>query len=188
MLRVLLIVSQRVLPAILALFVFGACALEPQQQALPQEVVMSEGQSIRITNPNGTVLIAWEEPTARRFVFQDLEWVEATSARESRWYGALGVYSPGVTQFRSDGDVRRITYGEALRDFESEAKAEGFLNKNWNKNAMKYVWNEKGLVGGLSQTEHRMQLSVHLWRITVNGEVPEYCKQTVSTWGKIAFE
>ncbi len=149
---------------------------------------MSAGESIRIDNANSTVRILWEGPAARRFAFKDLEWTETMTVRDSRWYGALGIYSAGLSMFARSGDVRRMVYSEAMRDFASEQELVEFLNGHWNKNVIQYVWSEEGLVGGLVQSPERYQLSVNLWRVTVQGRVPDYFARHPTTQGSVTWE
>ncbi len=158
----------------LALSLALACDSNQGPTTPPKDVVLAPNQSIRITNGNGTVLVAWEDVASRQFTYLGTEWTEPMIVREHVWYDHWGIYSVGDNFFDRTSEVGRLVYGESCLDFDSEEKLKEYMDGEWNKIHIKYVWNASGLVGGLHfQPGWGGQLSVDLWKITVRGQVPE---------------
>jgi len=160
----------------LTFFFLSSCLGQDQKmnkiENIPRETVLSDGESISISNPNGKILIKWKGDTLREFNFNGVNWTEKVIIRKKRWYDCLGVYSPGDKLFTNKGKVRRIVYQEAQRNFTTEEALKNFITQQWNKQNMQLVWNNKGFVGGLAVSPDRYQLNVDLWKITVNGKTP----------------
>ena len=176
--------------AVVALVLFSSLACDSSRgpALVPRDVVLAPGQSIRITNPHGTVLVEWDDVASRRFTYKGTEWTEPMTVRTYIWYGAWGIYSAGDNFFDRTSEVGRLLYGEACRDFESEEELKEYMDGEWNKIHIKYVWNADGMVGGVFFTpERRKQLSVDLWKFTVRGQVPELLKTRECEFGTIEF-
>ena len=108
--------------------------------------------------------------------------------REYIWHGAWGIYSAGDNYFDRTSEVGRLVYGESCVDFDSEEELKEYMDGEWNKNQVQYVWNEDGLVGGLHfQQDRKSQLIVDLWKITVRGQVPEFFASGGCAGGTIGF-
>ncbi|MBL4771646.1 MAG: hypothetical protein JKY61_11020 [Planctomycetes bacterium] len=174
----------------IALTLLPALACNSNQGPItpPKDAVLAPGQSIRITNANGSVLVAWDDVASRHFTYKDTQWTEPMIVREYIWYGAWGIYSAGDNYFDRTREVGRLMYGESCVDFDSEEELKKYMDGEWNKNQVQYVWNEDGLVGGLHfQQDRRGQLVVDLWEITVQGQVPELFTDSECAGGTIEF-
>ncbi len=154
----------------------------------PKDVVLTPGDSISISNGNGTVVVEWDDVASRHFTYKGTEWDEPMIVRENAWYDHWGIYSAGDNHFDRTSEVGRLVYGESCWDFDSEEELKEYMDGEWNKIGIKYVWNTDGLVGGLSFTpQRRDQLNVDLWKITVRGQVPKLFQQGECKGGVIEF-
>lgn len=175
--------------AAIALLLVAALSCDGRgPQGPPKDSVLEPGQSVQVTNGNGTVLVTWDTEASRCFAFKGTQWMEPMIVREYVWYDHWGIYSAGDNFFDRTSEVGRLVYGESCVDFDSEEELKEYMDGEWNKIHIKYVWNEGGLVGGLHfQLDRGGQLAVDLWKITVRGQVPELFQQGKCEGGVIEF-
>ncbi len=63
-----------------------SCAPElMEDDRIPKEVVISPDESVRISNPSGTILIEWSGLAGRDFTYKEYMWRERMTVREERW-------------------------------------------------------------------------------------------------------
>ncbi|MDD5200724.1 MAG: hypothetical protein PHC88_13085 [Terrimicrobiaceae bacterium] len=137
----------------------------------PKETVLNPGESISVTNGNGTIVCSYVAPLKRRYDWDNTSRLISLEARDIRWYGALGIYSAGVwfSAFPKVGKVTRIVAQESALHFDSVNE---FLK--WQKGSwIDLVYNNEGYAGGWCISPGREQLNVDIWRIFINGKAPK---------------
>ena len=135
------------------------------------EIVMTEGMKITATNSWGTMTI-----TAGKGLERSYTWEGATRSvimipRKERWYGSLGIYSPGADTWKEHNGITRGVLEEAQLHYESVDRAIKFLKHPSRLNDA--VYTDDGLVVYWSKTSGGGgTLSVEVWQIYINGEKP----------------
>lgn len=165
---------------IIILLFSGACTARHTFSNIPDvpkenEIVMTEGMKITATNSWGTMTI-----TAGKGLERSYTWKGATRSvimipRKERWYGSLGIYSPGADNWKEHNGITRGVLEEAQLHFDSIDEAMQFLKHPFRANVT--VYNDNGLVitcsnainpyGGPTNT-----LFVEVWQIYINEKKP----------------
>jgi hypothetical protein len=165
---------------IVVLLFSGACTARHSLSNIPDvpkenEIVMTEGMKITATNSWGTMTI-----TAGKGLERSYTWEGATRSvimipRKERWYGSLGIYSPGADNWKEHNGITRGVLDEGQLHYDSVDRAMKFFKHPFRANVT--VYNDNGLVitcsnainpyGGPTNT-----LFVEVWQIYINGKKP----------------
>jgi len=134
------------------------------------EIVMSEGMKISVTNKNGTMDI-----TAGKGLQRFYTWAGDTRSvimwpREERWRGSLGIYFPGQGNHWKEHDgITRAVVEEGQQHFKSVEDAIEFLRDTEGY----WVYRDDGLAVGWAKYEGAGgTLGVDVWQIYINGQKP----------------
>lgn len=134
------------------------------------ELVMYDGMSINAVNKNGKISIKAQDQLNREYYWNGYQTDVKLLAREKRWYGNFGAYSPG------GGSKFHVVVEEGHQYFCSKAEALewlGLVNKLY---LYDYVYTADGLVvGWYAQSDpksHLDALLVNVWQIYINGKAP----------------
>ena len=165
----------RTIASLLAVLLLGSCY---QMQWRPgsftlgpeNEIVMSEGMRIEATNRYGTIQIEALRGTKRAYTWDGQTREVLLAARKARWYGSMGIYSPGDSSFASVNGIHRAVVQEGQQHFGSLKEAMDWLNQPWHRDELSYT--NSGLVVGWSRTPGRGQLNVEVWQIFIDGKKP----------------
>jgi hypothetical protein len=152
---------------VLALVVSGCTG---HRGLLPNtEFVLSKGMKITATTANGALVITAGEGTERTFSGDGWSKNWHLIARNTRWYGSLGLYDPAAS-YSQHG---RVLVDEGKQFFATESEALRYLYSE--SRYFKLVFTSNGLVVGY----HVETIagggpirSVHVWQIYINGRKP----------------
>ncbi len=88
-----------------------------------------------------------------------------------RWYGSLGLFNPGAGEhWRNHHGITRCVTEEGQQHFKTLDEAMKWIQKRaW----MPFVYREDGLMVAWDKNLDRMQLSVEVWQILINGKKPK---------------
>lgn len=131
---------------------------------------MSERMLIQAANKNGEVSIEWLGPLERRYKWDEYDEVRTLIPRETRWLGELGAYDPATQYFCIFCPIR-IVASDSLLDFKSMEEVDAFLYQS--SAVVDWVYNDEGWVVGFSKSPQRNQVSVEVFKITINGKPPQ---------------
>jgi hypothetical protein len=159
-----------------ALLLYIATALPGCEQRLsPSELariesVMTPGMTITAVTPNGPITIRARSPLRRTYSFDSQTLAVTMTPRAERWYGSLGLYSPGFSlRLWERSGIYRAVVQEGQQHFNTSAEALQWLNeRSW----MPFVYRNDGLVVGWSTTPQRHQLNAEVWQFYVDHQKP----------------
>lgn len=137
---------------------------------IKNELVMHDGMSITAVNKNGKIAIKSHGKLIREFFWNGNQTEVKLLAREKRWYGNFGAYSPG------EGRKFHVVVEEGRQYFCSKSEALEWLRLVNKLYLYDYVYTADGLVvGWYAQSDPNSQLDallVNVWQIYINGKVP----------------
>jgi hypothetical protein len=175
------IYSNRIKFMIFFLITNCSCSLQASNN---NEIVMCEGMSIEATNANGTISIKADEGLMRVFSWGNNSISEKLKARDKRWYGSYGAYSPG-----GGSDVHLIVE-EGQQHFCSENEALEWLN--WQNERMQYVYSSNGLVIGWyfvkDPNSSQSAVSIQLWQFYILGKKPTALQGAKNNQIKVSYK
>ncbi len=149
----------------------GAIA-KPSNPYSFSELVMSPGMRITATTKNGTVSIYADDELERTYTWDGSSRRVRLWPRNTRWYGSLGAYFPGVgSHWRSHNGIVRGVLEEGQMHFDSKSEALSWLNNAWHKKAGS-VYNDNGLFVLFFKSPDRKQINIDVFQILVNGKSP----------------
>ncbi len=138
------------------------------------EIVMSPGMRITATTRVGAIAITAVDELTRAYT-----WEGATRAVEmhpraittGRWLGSLGLFFPGPGEhWREHHGIKRCVTEEGQQHFKTAEEAIRWIKQNdW----MPFVYRDDGLTVGWDKNLDRMQLSVDVWQILIDGKKPK---------------
>ena len=164
-----------VLAGILA--VLPGCTKEaPEVATTGPEVVMTPRMRIQVTNNTGLISIEHAGETTRRYAWDGAVRVVELETRRERWYGSMGLYSPGDSTFRDVGGIRRAVLEEGQMHFTNETEAVAWLSQPYNRDTLDIVYDDRGLAVGWAKNLARKQINVDVWQIFINGTKPTALK------------
>jgi len=117
---------------------------------------------IKATNDSGTITIEAGKGLERTYRWDDVSAEVKMLRRDKRWFGSLGIYSPG-----GGGKIHTVLE-EGQQHFYSEDEALEWLT--WQNDRMHYVYSTDGLVVGWYKTNNT--LSVQVWQFYISGKRP----------------
>jgi hypothetical protein len=144
----------------------------PELATTGPEVVMTPGMRIQITNKTGLITIEYAGRTKRRYGWDGAVRLVELETRRERWYGSMGIYSPGDSTFRDVGGIRRAVLEEGQMHFSSESEAVAWLSQPYNRDILDIVYDDRGLAVGWAKNLARKQINVDVWQILINGKKP----------------
>lgn len=148
----------------------GSFTIDPET-----ELVMTQGMKIVATNKSGTIEVEAGRDSRRKYTWEGATREVLLVVRKARWYGSLGLYSPGSGisgTFPPHNGISRAVVEEGQQHFNSMEEALKWLNRPWYKDVLNWVYNNRGLVVGWSKAPSRNQLNVEVWQIYINGKRP----------------
>jgi hypothetical protein len=148
-----------------------------------QGTVLSQGDEVRATTQEGTMVIRAENEHERSFEWNGVKQVAEMRPRAEPWNGHLGIYNPGESGMWKDTDgVSRVVYDEYCLPFPTKEDAEKYLKKWYGGSADHYVsdkeqepagvWNNSGLVVWWKRSRWAKALNVVVIQITIDGKKP----------------
>jgi hypothetical protein len=130
---------------------------------------LAEGQTVEVTNKNGTIRISYVSPIKRKYEWDNQQRIVKLTARSEPFRGRLGIYDPAdawaILPFRT-----RLVVEEAVRNFEGEGQMRAALVES--NSIMDWVYTDTGLVVGFGRTPARRQINVDLWQFSLQGKKP----------------
>jgi len=170
-----------VIALVLADFSLIACELAPFS-----EVVLAKGQKLLVKTDNfGEIGVEAGGGALRFFEIFGVRKKVCMIVRQKRWYGSLGIYTPGE---QSVLDRRfRVVANEGQMHFDSNAKAIKWLKDTYkyttNKNRRDQVFvSDKGLILVVNANKERGSASLSLWQILVSGKPPSKFPTRLYFW------
>jgi hypothetical protein len=156
---------------VMAAFLLVSCTQETTTVPFENETVMTEGMIISATNSYGTMKITAGKGTLRHYTWKGATRSATLLPRKERWFGSLGIYSPGEgNHWKKHDGITRSVLEEGQQHFKTIAEAMEWIRKDshWG-----YVYRDDGLVVGWDKMEGaRGTLSVSVWQIYINGDKP----------------
>ncbi len=163
--------------------------LKPRSAILPagSEVVMSSGMRITATTTVGRIAITAVDALTRAYTWDGATRaveMEPRAATTGRWHGSLGLLNPGAGEhWRDHHGITRSVTEEGQQHFKTVEEAMNWIKqRGW----MPFVYRDDGLMVGWSKNLDRMQLSVEVWQILIDGKKPT--RLTGSQSDKIVVE
>jgi len=155
---------------LIVLMTIPGCQAQIPDVPSRNEIVMSEGMKISVTNQNGTMII-----TAGKGLQRFYTWAGDTRSvvmwpREERWGGGLGIYFPGSGNHWKEHDgITRAVLEEGELHFKSIEETIEWLHHT----GAYLVYNDDGLAAGWEKYEGAGgTLGVWVWQIYINGQKP----------------
>jgi hypothetical protein len=159
------------------------------------EIVMTPGSEITARTSHGTITIragatvpgsgektyktAWGPRTIpnpdrypRNYQWGHCQGTVDLEPRTVRWYGSLGIYSPGPGfHWRECEGVARAVVNEGQQHFDTIPEAMRWIEQKAHE--MPYVYRNDGLVVGWDTViPERKQLNVEVWQVLIGGQRP----------------
>jgi hypothetical protein len=134
------------------------------------ESVMTPGMTITAVTTNGPITIRAKSPLRRTYAFEARTLSVTMTPRAARWYGSLGLYSPGFSfgLWERPG-IYRAVVEEGQQHFNTSNEALQWLKeRSW----MPFVYRNDGLVVGWGTTPERHQLNAEVWQFYVQHQKP----------------
>lgn len=150
----------------------GSFTIDPET-----EVVMTRGMKIAATNRNGTIEIEAGRDSRRKYTWDGATREVLLVVRKARWYGSLGLYSPGSGisgTFSPHNGISRAVVEEGQQHFETIKDALKWLNQPYQQRTGDTKYTNSGLVVRWSKSPSRRQLNVDVWQIYINGKKPTH--------------
>ncbi len=141
--------------------------------AMPEavETVMTPGMSITASNMHGQITVAAGEGFERFYTWDGATRSAKLAPRRARWYGSLGIYTPGAeSPWKSNGGITRGVLEEGVLWFKTEDDALAWINEN--QSGGHCVYSDDGLMVVWGKMPARKQLNVDVWRIMIAGSKP----------------
>ena len=134
------------------------------------ESVMTPGMTIMAVTTNGPIIIRAKSPLRRTYAFESRTLAVTMTPRAERWYGSLGLYSPGFSLgLWPRSGIYRAVVEEGQQHFNTSAEALQWLKERfW----MPFVYRNDGLVVGWGTTPQRHQLNAEVWQFYVQHQKP----------------
>jgi hypothetical protein len=134
------------------------------------ENVMTPGMTITAVTTNGPITIHAKSPLGRSYTFGPNTLAVTMIPRAERWYGSLGLYSPGASfGLWPRSGIYRAVVEEGQHHFNTSAEALQWLKeRSW----MPFVYRNDGLVVGWGTTSERHQLNAEVWQFFVQHQKP----------------
>lgn len=139
-----------------------------EDESLVRETVLSRGQSVEMTNKNGTIKISYVSPTKRRFEWDSESRMVPMIPRMERFNGKLGLYEPADSL--AWPSVTRLVVEESVRNFDTESAIKTALIEG--SAIMDWVYTNDGLVVGFGRTPARKQIDVDVFQFLLRGQKP----------------
>ncbi|MEO6848461.1 MAG: hypothetical protein ABI254_14500 [Chthoniobacterales bacterium] len=153
---------------VIALSLVG-CAPELWNHDAPKEIVLKPGESVSATNKHGTMTVTNISTLRRKYAWDHTVKTISLIPRDKRWYGSLGMYSPGDQYFGIGGI--RIVAEEGEQHFKSVDDFLKWRSEGWQ---ISMVYNNSGLGMVWSTTPSRNQVNVDVWQILIAGKIPKH--------------
>jgi hypothetical protein len=155
----------------LLIFWINIAKIFAQQSAVTNEMVMSSGMSITVSNKVGTITI-----TAGQGFKRSYTWDGATRSvdlwpRKERWYGSLGAYYPGPGEhWKNNHGITRGVLEEGQQHFQTMDEAMHWIELPYHNGC---VYRNNGLMVWWKRVLERKQLNVEVWQIYIGGKKPQ---------------
>jgi ankyrin repeat protein len=150
----------------------GHIKTTPSQKLVKTETVMSYGMKITATTKSGTIIITAGDGYSRAYTWEGATRTEELGARPERWYGSLGIYSPGAGEhWKEHNGISRGVLEEGQQHFKTLAEAQKWIHTPADQFT---VHNDTGLFIGWSKSLGRKQLNVGVWQLYINGKKPSH--------------
>jgi hypothetical protein len=147
--------------------------VKPRVGRLPAgcEFVMSPGMRITATTSVGTITITAVDELTRSYTWDGATRAIEMTPRDSRWYGSLGLFSPGAGEhWRDHHGITRCVTAEGQQHFKTVEEALGWIRKrDWTP----FVYRDDGLMAGWDKNFARRQLGVEVWQILIDAKKPK---------------
>jgi hypothetical protein len=127
------------------------------------EFAMYPDMAINAVNANGQIKIEATSQLERIFTWEGHNVKVRMRPRDKRWYGSLGIYSPGGSD-----DQIHVVSEEGQQHFFSEKEALEWLS--WQTERMDYVYTSDGLIVGWNKTQN--SISIQVWQFYISGKRP----------------
>lgn len=108
--------------AVLAILTVSACAARPTF-----ETVLPVNATLEAHTPSGFVRVTAVSPDTRRYVWAGRDVTVTLSARQSRWFGTLGLYDADA-DLPGSSTITRGVLLESQRHFTNLGKPSGFCS------------------------------------------------------------
>jgi len=134
------------------------------------EIVMSPGMEITVRAPTGTMTITARDGLVRAYTWEGATRSVEMIARETRWYGSLGLYYDGPgDHWKAHNGITRGVLDEGQQHFKTTAEAIQWIH---TRDDLPLVYRDDGLAVGWNKELPRNQLNVEVWQIYINGSKP----------------
>lgn len=162
------------------------------QEAIENEVVMTEGMIISATNNLGTIKIEAGPGLLRSYTWEGATRSVKMIPRKERWYGKFGIYFPGRgLHWKKHNNIQRGVLEEAQLYFMSIEDTMKFLRHPsrvestvYTENGLAVTWsksiNPSGGPGGT--------LFVDVWQVYLNGKKPNMLPGSQNDKMKIEYQ
>jgi len=141
-----------------------------QQTNITNEMVMSSGMSVTVSNEVGTITVTAGRGFERRYTWDGATRSVKLWPRKERWNGSLGAYYPGPGEhWKNNHGITRGVLEEGQQHFKTLENAMSWINLPYHKGC---VYRGDGLMVWWGRTLERKQLNVEVWQIYVAGEKP----------------
>ena len=158
--------SLTVAPPILTLLVLG-CVGDNNMQT---EAALCSGTQIEARRGEESLRVTAHSHSAREIAIEGYSEYINLTRRENRWYGSLGLYTPG------EGRQLRVVAEEGQQHFQALEEVAAWLA--WRHDQMNYIHTSDGLVIGWTMvtppdgTSAPPVLRLQIWQIYIQGNKP----------------
>jgi hypothetical protein len=136
------------------------------------ETVMRPGMAVSVTNRHGSMQIEAVTETIRRMTWEGGTREVQLMVRYERWYGSLGLYSPGDRSFPDHSGIRRAVVEEGQMHFVNEMDFHEWIDTPYRQQVIDLKYRNDGLVVGWMKVPQRKQITVEVWQVLINGNKP----------------
>jgi len=136
------------------------------------ESVMRPGMIISVTNKHGSMRIEAVTETLRRLTWEGATRQVQLMVRYARWYGSLGLYSPGDRSFPIHNGIKRAVFEEGQMHFTNKTEFYAWISTPYRRQVIDLKYRNDGLVVGWMKVPQRQQLSVEIWQVLINDDKP----------------
>jgi hypothetical protein len=142
--------------------------------------VLERGQSVQVTNKNGTVKISYISPTKRNYEWDGQSRIIKMIPGEEDVTDPLGSVHPSYAGMYNPADVWivsfkvRLVVSEGTMNFKHENELYKFLDQG--SAIMDWVYTSDGLAVGFARSPGRQQINFYLYQLLLNGKKPTNLK------------
>jgi ankyrin repeat protein len=174
-----------IIPLLTALVCVGNFNPTRSQKPAKTETVMTYGMKITATTKSGTMTITAGDGYSRAYTWKGATRTEELGARGERWYGSLGIASPGAGEHWKEHDgVTHAVLEEGQQHFKTLALAQKWIR---SRGYLPYVYNDTGLFVEWGKTGGT-GLDVDVWQLYINGKKPSHLPGSNNSAIKVNYE